>query len=80
MKKYLLLLSLLSPFLVCDPQAGVTYYMIDDPWFQTPHPAEPDGSIRYDVGLATGMHNINARACDERGCSTPAPFPSVWTV
>jgi hypothetical protein len=74
MKKYLLLLSLLSPFLVCDPNQDAKYYLIDDPWFQTPCPAEPDGSIRYDVAGAVGWHRINVKACNEGGCSDTSPF------
>jgi hypothetical protein len=50
MKKYLLLLSLLSPFLVCDPQAGVTYYTITgDSFFTGNIPAQADGSIKKDL-------------------------------
>ena len=77
MKKYLLILSLLSPFLVCDPQAGVTYYTITgDPFFVGNIPAQSDGSIKKDLaGIPTGTHTIQAVACSEFwGCSSPAPF------
>jgi hypothetical protein len=77
MIKYLLLLSLLSPFLVCDPQAGVTYYTITgDPFFTGNIPAQADGSIKKDLaGIPAGTHTIQAVACSELwGCSTPSPF------
>ena len=77
MKKYLLLLSLLSPFLVCDGQLGVTYYVITgDPFFTGNIPAQSDGSIKKDLaGIPAGTHTIQAVACSEFwGCSNPSPF------
>lgn len=60
-----------SPFLVCDPQAGVTHYEITGPtWVPTEHPAQADGSIRMDVsGANVGINSLTVRACN---------FDSVW--
>jgi hypothetical protein len=60
--------------LICDPNDRATYYLIDDPWFKTPHPAELDGSIRYDITGAHGLHRIEVKACNNGGCSEPVPF------
>ena len=39
-----------APFLVCDPQAGVTKYILDiDGVETTTISAQADGSIRYDM-------------------------------
>ena len=66
-----------SPFLVCDPQAGVTHYELAGPvWVPTEHPAQADGSIRMDVsGANVGNNAITVRACNELwGCSDAVPF------
>ena len=74
MKKLILALAILfmgipamafaGPFLVCDPQEGVTEYELDiDGTVLTGIPAEVDGSIRYamDAWLNTGSHNLIGR-------------------
>lgn len=65
-----------SPYLVCDPQAGVEYYTITgDPFFVSPKTAEADGSIRYDLaGIPTGAHTIAVAACNVWGCSSATSF------
>jgi len=63
-----------DPFLVCDPQAGVTHYEITGDITDTVT-AEPDGSIKRDMaGTADGTYNIDVKACNLWGCSDPSPF------
>jgi hypothetical protein len=69
--------ALCSPYMICDPQAGVTYYTVEGDTFWTgPVPAQPDGSIKSDLlGMAVGTHSVQVRACVELwGCSDPSPF------
>jgi hypothetical protein len=71
-----------SPFLVCDPQAGVTSYQLTGPsWVPTiPVPAQADGSIKLDVATASvGANSITVKACKDDPiwgvlCSEAAPF------
>lgn len=80
----LLLMSSLvyaSPFLVCDPQAGVTDYKLTGPtWIPTTTPAQPDGSIKMDVSAATvGANSLTVAACKTdpiwgQLCSSFVPF------
>ena len=64
-----------APFLVCDPQAGVISYHLDiDGTLINYIPAEPDGSIHYDLaGMSPGPHIFKAQAIGEGG------WPSDWT-
>jgi hypothetical protein len=65
-----------APFLVCDPQGGVEWYIIQEGG-QTDikTPAEADGSIKYDMSsVAEGTHLWNVKACNVWGCSAPSPF------
>ncbi len=84
MKKLLLTLILIfafvgwayaTPFLVCDPQAGVISYNLDiDGAIDSNIPAQPDGSIRYDLaGMAVGAHTFKAQAKGQGG------WPSDWS-
>jgi hypothetical protein len=91
MKKMLFVLAIMAlvfattaqagPFLVCDPQAGVTFYKLTGPaWMPTTSLANADGSIHADVGAAVlGANNITLAACKtdpvwgER-CSAFVPF------
>jgi hypothetical protein len=73
-----------APFLVCDPQAGVTLYRITlDPFFIVPIPAQPDGSLKVDlVGIPSGTHSIAVAACKGdpvwgEVCSATSPFSFV---
>lgn len=77
-----------SPFLVCDPQAGVTFYKLTGPaWVPASTPAEADGSIKLDLASASiGDNSLTVAACknDEiwgELCSNAVPFsftkPSV---
>ena len=45
---------LASPFIVCDPQATVTFYKVTGPaWVPTANvTAQPDGSIKLDIATA----------------------------
>ena len=75
-------LSFAAPFLVCDPQAGVTHYKLTGPaWVPATSTAQPDGSIRMDVsGASQGNNALTVRACKTDPiwgelCSDPAtPF------
>lgn len=82
---------LASPFIVCDPQAGVTFYKVTGPaWVPTTNvTAQTDGSIKMDVATApVGSSALGFRACNMWGtienCSTSTPFtftrPSVPQV
>jgi len=64
-----------SPFLISDPQAGVTSYTLTG-WTPTTIAAQADGSLRIDVGGAvTGTtYNMTVAACNVSGCSTTVPF------
>jgi len=90
MKKLLLAMVVLlfaapaygGPFLVCDPQEGVTSYLVTGPaWVPTEMvPAQPDGSLKMDVAAATvGVNSLNVSACNVdpiwgEVCSLHTPF------
>jgi len=67
-----------TPFLVCDPQAGVEGYEIENLDFVSGQsiPAEADGSIRLDMAplALDGSYNIEIRAVNLWGRSDPTPF------
>jgi hypothetical protein len=70
-----------SPFLVCDPQAGVTSYKLTGPaWIPSSVPAQPDGSIKMDVsGALVGSTSLTIAACKTdpiwgEQCSSTTPF------
>jgi uncharacterized protein (UPF0276 family) len=75
-----------SPFLVSDPQSGVTSYHLTG-WSETTVTAQADGSLRMDVGSAVQgtTYNLTIAACNVWGCSVTVPFafgkqlPSVPT-
>jgi hypothetical protein len=75
-----------SPFLVSDPQSGVTSYQLTG-WSETNVVAQADGSLRMDVGSAVQgtTYNLTIAACNVWGCSVTVPFafgkqlPSVPT-
>ena len=76
--------ALSNPWLVCDPQAGVTHYILTGPtWIVNPVAAQPDGSIRMDVSPSVeGMTQLTVKACknDEvwgEQCSSVVPFEYV---
>ena len=64
-----------TPFLISDPQAGVTSYQITG-WPETNVTAQADGSLRMDVGSAVQgtTYNLTIAACNVWGCSTTVPF------
>ena len=64
-----------APFLVCDPQAGAISYNLDIAGTITSDiPAQPDGSIHYDLaGMAVGPHVFKAQAVGQGG------WPSDWS-
>ena len=74
--KRLLTIILLSPFLVCDPQALVTSYQITGLATITTVAAQADGSLNADLGsIPAGTYSIKVRACAEPwGCSDEALF------
>lgn len=70
-----------NPFIVCDPQTGVTHYKVTGAtWVVSPVTAEPDGSIKMDIVSApVGTSNLNFSACRQddiwgEQCSVTAPF------
>ncbi len=74
-------LAAASPFLVCDPQAGVTHYQLTGPaWIANPVAAQADGSIRMDVApSAIGTTSLTVKACKTdavwgESCSDAVPF------
>lgn len=73
-----------APYIVCDPQAGVTSYAITGPsWVPATVTAQPDGSIRMDIANATvGNNSLGFRACKNdpiwgTQCSASSPFSFV---
>ena len=64
-----------TPFLVSDPQSGVTSYQLTG-WSETNVVAQADGSLRMDVGSAVQgtTYNLTIAACNVWGCSTTVPF------
>lgn len=64
-----------TPYLVCDPQSGVTSYQLTG-WSETNVVAQADGSLRMDVGSAVQgtTYNLTIAACNVWGCSTTVPF------
>lgn len=67
-----------GPFLVSDPQAGVTSYevFINGAQVAAAHPAESDGSLKYDLaGTTPGQYEMNAKACNDWGCSELSEDP-----
>lgn len=64
-----------TPFLVSDPQSGVTRYELTG-WTSSTVTAQADGSLRMDVGSAVQgtTYNLTIAACNVWGCSTTVPF------
>ena len=76
-----------DPFLVCDPQTGVTDYILTGPeWVPNSVPAQPDGSIKMDVSSASnGSNSLTLKACFSdpiwgQVCSDPVPFDCIRPV
>jgi hypothetical protein len=70
-----------SPYIVCDPQAGVQSYEVGGATWVTPNvPAQPDGSIKMDIsGAPVGQSDLTFKACYNdpiwgRYCSASSPF------
>ena len=89
MKRLLVIMAILlipcvacsAPYLVCDPQTGITHYKVTGPsWVVSPVPAQADGSIRMDVsGAVSGTNSLTVSACKadliwNEVCSTAVPF------
>ena len=75
-----------GPFLVCDPQSGVTSYTVEigqgaNISTQIGIPAQPDGSLRLDLVTITqpGNYTFRAKACNaEWGCGEySSPFSAT---
>ena len=64
-------LAFANPFLVCDPQDGITMYDMETNGTVTEDfTAEPDGSAKVDLaGLADGEYTVRLRAKNEWGVS-----------
>ena len=70
-----------APFLVSDPQAGVTNYVLTGPaWVPASVLAQTNGSLRMDVAnAATGTNSLTIKACYVdalwgNACSASVPF------
>lgn len=69
-----------APFLVCDPQAGVTNYRVSLDNGATWQDVAPDATNEYGFkldleGISNGTYNVKAQACNQWGCSTDSsPF------
>jgi len=73
--------ALANPFLVCDPQAGVTNYHVVGPAPLTANvTAQTDGSLKMDVANAiVGLNSLTVSACITdplwgEACSATVPF------
>lgn len=64
-----------TPFLVSDPQSGVTSYQITG-WSETNVTAQADGRLRMDVGSAVEgtTYALTVSSCNVWGCSVTVPF------
>jgi len=71
-----------TPYLVCDPQDGVTEYEIVDNGATLPMvAAQADGSLRYDLaGIEKGEHSYQVKACNMWGCSEASGIVIIKTV
>ena len=71
-----------TPYLVCDPQEGVTEYEIVDNGATLPMvAAQADGSLRYDLaGIEKGEHSYQVKACNMWGCSEASGIVIIKTV
>ncbi len=58
-------LSYAAPFLVCDPQTGITSYKLTGPaWAPASIPAQADGSLKLDLATSTiGSNSLTVAAC-----------------
>jgi len=66
--------AMASPFLVCDPQVGVTGYVLLVNGVEVTTPAP----LHYDLaGVPVGPNEISVRAYNMWGESTPVPFEFV---
>ena len=82
MKKLLLCLILLSPFLVCDPYPGADYFTVKglpSSINTTNIPPDSTGKYAFMLDLATlpaGVYTVTANACtNAEGCSADSlPF------
>lgn len=63
-----------KPYLVCDPEAGVTdYQVVDNGAAPVVSQALADGSLYYDLSNITeGSHHISVISCNLWGCSDAA--------
>jgi hypothetical protein len=73
-----------NPFLVSDPNSGVTHYKFTGPaWVPASTPAQTDGSLKLDVATAvSGTNNLTVAACRNEPaygelCSPFVPFSFV---
>ena len=76
--------SFASPFLVCDPQTGVTSYQLTGPpWVPMSASAQADGSIKLDIATASvGANSLTLKACITDPvwgvlCSDAVPFDFI---
>lgn len=71
-----------TPYLVCDPQDGVTgYEIVDNGNPVVVVDAQADGSLRYDLAeIAKGEHSYSVKACNMWGCSEASGIVIIKTV
>lgn len=68
-------LAFASPFLVSNPQEGVTSYKIMEGASTQEVPAQANGALRMEMaGTSVGVHNITVQACSVWECSETVPF------
>lgn len=71
-----------GPYLICDPQAGITIYQISGAsWVSATVPAQTNGSIKMDMANSpTGTFTLAVKACrpglqwPAEECSAPVNF------
>jgi len=91
MKAIVLILAILlmaapamaAPFLVCDPQANTTEIMITFDGVTDIIPYAETGGVvvlKDLAGIANGVHNVEVRAGNIWGLSTPVPFVFTKTL
>ncbi len=74
-------LTFAAPFLVCDPQETVAFYVVelDGQEYQTA--AEEDGSIKWDLAnVDVGTHTIRLMAGNAAGDWSDWSVPFVFTL
>ena len=84
--KWLVLFSLLAPFLICDPYSTVVGFRLQfntGTWIEAGAKTDTTGTYLYHdlAGIANGPHTIKAKAYNEWGESAESvPFSFTKTL